>query len=570
MRFHVLATDYDGTLAHHGAVDDATISSVDGLRRSGRRAILVTGRQVEDLKRVCPELEIFDRVVAENGAVLYRPASKETRVLAEAPPAEFVQALIRRGVDPMSVGDVIVATWEPHEKAVLEVIHETGLELQVVFNKGAVMVLPSGVNKAFGLKIALSELGYSPHNTVAVGDAENDHALLSACEVGVAVANALPTLKKRADWTTSEAHGGGVRQLVTALVDSDLRDVGHGAILRHALVVGEGADGAPFVLPAYGPPLMVAGTSGGGKSSLATGLIEQLSERDYQYCIVDPEGDYRGLDDAIIVGDGHPPSIHEVMEVLASPQKSVVVNLLSLALGDRPGFFEGLFPRLSELRARTGRPHWILVDEAHHMLPEAWEPASLTLPRETYNLILITVHPNHVARAMLETVGGLIIVGHHPDETLSAFVAAVGIEPPTAPATELNPGEALGWLPRGGGAATRFKVRPPRSELRRHLRKYAFGELGADKSFYFRGPENRLNLRAQNLQIFVQFAEGLDDETWLFHLKRGDYSAWLREAIKDPALASEVAWVERYLRRDAQQSRARIKAAIERRYTGPA
>src|SRR5688572_9082833 len=190
MRYHVFATDYDGTLAHHGIVSQSTLDSLRRLRDSGRRIVLVTGRELEDLRQVFPEEQVFDWIVAENGALIYSPATKEIRPLGPAPPPEFIEELKRRHVAPISVGHVIVATWEPHEETALEVIRDLGLEMQVIFNKGAVMILPSGVNKATGLRAVLEELGYSAHNTVGIGDAENDHAFLNLCECSVAVANA--------------------------------------------------------------------------------------------------------------------------------------------------------------------------------------------------------------------------------------------------------------------------------------------------------------------------------------------------------------------------------------------
>ena len=222
MRYQALACDYDGTLADHGQVDASTVAALERLRETGRRVILVTGRQLDDLKQVFPRLEIFDRVVAEDGAVLYRPQTREEKTLGEPPPPEFVAELRRRGVEPLSEGRVIVATREPHAHTVLDLIREMGLECQVTFNKGAVMVLPSGVNKAAGLRGALKELGLSSHNVVAVGDAENDHAFLSICGVAVAVANALPALKKHADLVTEGDHGSGVAELVKLLERDDL------------------------------------------------------------------------------------------------------------------------------------------------------------------------------------------------------------------------------------------------------------------------------------------------------------------------------------------------------------
>ena len=205
MRYLALATDYDGTLAEQGTVRSQSIAALERLRKSGRRAVLVTGRELEDLKTVFDRFDLFDLVVAENGALLYRPQTREETLLAEPPPPQLAERLRERGATPVGVGHVIVATREPHEVAALEVVHEMGLEWQVIFNKGAVMLLPSGVNKQTGLATALSELGLSMRNTVAVGDAENDHAMLAASECGVAVANALDVLKDRADLVTRGA-----------------------------------------------------------------------------------------------------------------------------------------------------------------------------------------------------------------------------------------------------------------------------------------------------------------------------------------------------------------------------
>ena len=104
MRYLALATDYDGTLAHRGEVDEATFAALARLRESGRKVVLVTGRELDELTKVCPRLDLFDRVVAENGALLYRPAWLESKVLAERPPESFVEALRARGVTPISVG----------------------------------------------------------------------------------------------------------------------------------------------------------------------------------------------------------------------------------------------------------------------------------------------------------------------------------------------------------------------------------------------------------------------------------------------------------------------------------
>ena len=221
MQYLALCCDYDGTLATDGALTVSTIAALERLIASGRRLVMVTGRELDDLQSVCPRLDLFDYVVAENGALLYHPVSRIEKTLADPPPEKFIATLHERGVKPISVGRVIVATWEPHETAVLEVIRDLGLELQVIFNKGAVMVLPTGVNKATGLTYVLGQMDISAQNAVAVGDAENDHAFLALCGLKVAVANALPSLKEAADFVTRADHGAGVEELIDQLLRDD-------------------------------------------------------------------------------------------------------------------------------------------------------------------------------------------------------------------------------------------------------------------------------------------------------------------------------------------------------------
>ena len=235
MKYLAFATDYDGTIAHNGHVDEPTLAALERLRASGRKLLLVTGRVLPELRETFPRLDLFERVV-ENGGLLYTPATGEEQPPAEAPPVEFAARLQKLGVAPLSLGRVIVATWEPFEKTVLQTIHDMGLELQVIFNKGAVMTLPSGVNKASGLAIALKQIGVAPQNCLAIGDAENDHAFLTLCGCAVAVANALPALKDLVDIVTLADHGAGATELIDALLDTDLANVP----LRPRLVVPAG------------------------------------------------------------------------------------------------------------------------------------------------------------------------------------------------------------------------------------------------------------------------------------------------------------------------------------------
>jgi hydroxymethylpyrimidine pyrophosphatase-like HAD family hydrolase len=571
MRYVALATDFDGTLAHDGRVDAPTIEALKRLAASGRTLVLVTGRTLDDLRRVFDATDLFDRLVVENGAVLHRPSTGETRVLGAPPPPQFVAELERRGVAPLAVGASIVATWHPNEQTVLEVIRELGLELQVIFNKGAAMVLPAGTNKASGLAEALADLGLSAHNTVAIGDAENDHALLDLAECSVAVANAVPMLKARADLVTRGDHGAGVIELVDRLIEDDLHEV----ITRRderLLVLGTRPDGRRVQVPPAGLNILISGTSGSGKSTFATGVLERLMAQHYQCCVIDPEGDYAEVGEAIPFGSPkNPPDISAILTALEQPATSVLVNLLGVKLEDRPEFFASLLLRLHETRARSGRPHWILVDEAHHLLPADWQPAPQLVTEGMTSMIFVTVHPEQLAATLLPRMDVVVAVGDAPFERIARVAAASGeVLTPDGPVT-LESGDTLAWLRQSGEPPFRLRVERSVAERRRHLRKYAEGELGPDRSFYFRGPDGKLNLRAQNLVLFAQLGDGVDDATWQYHLARGDYSRWIRGSIKDDDLATEVQAVEAIAgSTDPVTTRRQVREAIDKRYTLPA
>jgi len=569
MRYLTLCTDYDGTIAHDGGVDAETIAALEELRASGRKLVLVTGREIEDLLQVFERVDLFDRIVAENGALIFRPKTREERVLGEEPPASFIGELQKRGVDQISVGRCIVATWHPHEREVLEVIRDLGLELQVIFNKGAVMVLPSGINKATGLQCALDEMNVSAHNSVGVGDAENDHAFLKICECSAAVANALPAVKEKVDIVLTRTHGGGVRELIAEMLADDLASRA-ARLQRHEILLGQSQGGETVTLPPFGISALVVGTSGGGKSTVAAGLVERLSSKGYSFCIIDPEGDYDGVEGAAVLGSAErAPSVEECMQLLGKPAQNAIINLLGLKMADRPGFFMSLFARVRDLRAKTGRPHWLIVDEAHHVMPADWQPTDLMLPRRLDGILMMCVTPKSLAATTLRLIDSLIVLGEKPREMVREFAQANDVAVPEVPQDRIPEGEALLWH-KSAAQMKRIVLEPSRTDRRRHLRKYAEGSLGEDRSFFFRGPEGKLKLRAYNLIVFLELGDGVDDETWLYHWRRGDVSSWLRSCVKDEPLAEKIAIAEREMPDDAAGSRKRVRELIEEIYTLPA
>ncbi len=477
MRYLALVTDYDGTLATDGKVSKATIAALERVRLSGRRLVLATGRRLDELERVFPPMHLFDYVVAENGALVHSTQSKETVLLGKPPPPEFIQRLKSLGVERIEAGEVIVATWLPHHVTVLQVIQEMGLELLIIFNKDAVMVLPAGMNKATGVDYALHKLGLSAHEAVGVGDAENDHSFLSSCECAVAVANAVPSIRSRADFVTRGKAGQGVTELIDELIADDLARM-QGCLPQNLVAVGSRADGSAVTICPYGINILVAGPSGSGKSTLTAGLVERLIEQTYQVCIVDPEGDYGSLQDVINLGDRqNAASLNEVLSILEDPKVNLNLNLLGVELADRPEYFARLSASLRVLRTRTGRPHWIVLDEAHHLMPLEWGHRSDDLSSQLGETVLVTVHPEHLPPPVLMRVDVVIAVGPSPAATLQKYSDVTGRPLPWLESLKYRKDHAVIWFPKADDSEPPCQIAtmPPRHDRIRHRRKYAEG-----------------------------------------------------------------------------------------------
>jgi hydroxymethylpyrimidine pyrophosphatase-like HAD family hydrolase len=565
MHYYALAVDYDGTLATHGHVDEATLAALKRLKESGRKIVLVTGRCLEPLLESFAEIQICDRVVAENGALIYDPETREERRLGEPPPPELLQALAERGVPQLEIGRVVVATWTPHETVALETIRDLALELQIIFNKGAVMVLPTGINKASGLRVALNELGISHHNTVGVGDAENDEAFLRLCDAAVAVENALPTVKERANMVTTAARGAGVVEVIDRLMADDLKSLRDR--IDRSVLLGYDLDGRDFRVPVHGVRVLVIGDPAGGKSKFALSLLAQLMELEYQTCIVDPEGDYQTLENAIVLGTlEQSPATEEVLHVLDRPTESCVVSLFGTDTKDQPAQFDRLLRALLEYRSRTGRPHWIVVDEAHYPLPAKWQPAEDLHLDRLGGVMLVTAFPHRLPPFVSRAIDLVVAIGDEPAKTLAQFCESLEESPPTlAPPADHRDHRAIAWW-RQQEVPKWIRRLPSKEDHRRHRHMYLDGDMEPHLRFYFRGPNGQLKLPAQNLRIFIQLGEGVDDATWLFHLRQGDYTRWFRDVVHDEELAALAQRLEHDENASPHDSRKALYNLIGERY----
>jgi hypothetical protein len=190
------------------------------------------------------------------------------------------------------------------------------------------------------------------------------------------------------------------------------------------------------------------------------------------------------------------------------------------------------------------------------------------LPTVLPAAIFITVQPDSLAAEALSRVHAVLGFGDTAPEVVAAFARTLNIPGPrgvVAPASD----EILFWSPGSGQTPRLVKIDEPRQVHRRHMGKYAAGDVGEWHSFYFRGPGDEINRRAQNLLQFLQIAEEVGDAVWEHHLRANDYSAWFRHVIRDEELAREVAEIENDRGLDPRKSRRRIGKAVSRRYVAP-
>jgi hydroxymethylpyrimidine pyrophosphatase-like HAD family hydrolase len=400
MRYVALAAGFDGTLARDGVCDELCIEALRALAATGRKLILVTGRELRELLEIFPEVRIFDYVVAENGAVMHRPATRESEILAQAPPEILLQELRRRHVTPLSVGSSIVRTVQANEAEVSAALRKLQLDFQLVTNPGALMMLPAGVNKASGVWAALRELGVSRHNLVAIGDGENDLALFEFAEHAVAVQNADPLVKRVANRVTQGAHCEGFLELARDLIATDLAD----AVPRHKVGIGVRRNGTAVEVTPCHDSLVVHGPDGSGKTALCNRLLEQFLANSYQCCVIDAQvSDLKLPSEVEVFGDAHEvPRITDILTALDQPTASVAINLAALAVETRPVFTDALLVQLQALHDRLGRPHVVLIRQAHSFLTDGASAAFARLSEVT--MIYATAEPERLPARILSGV----------------------------------------------------------------------------------------------------------------------------------------------------------------------
>jgi len=557
MHFLALAVDYDGTLAENGSVPEEVRASLTALKNSGRKLLLVTGRELQALRHHFPYLNLFDMIVAENGALLYDPATDVEELIADPASTALVSRLRDKGVSPLSVGRSVIATWHPFEEAVITTIRELGLELQITFNKDAVMILPPGVNKGSGLAAALRRLGICELNVVAVGDAENDHSFLSICGCAAAVSNAIDAIKASADIRLVHDHGRGVCELVDMLLDKDAALV---PVERIGLLLGQTSETRKVWL-APESVLLVIGNSGAGKSSYVTWLTERMVQAHQGFCIIDPEGDYLTLEDAVTVGGlTVPPTTEESVHHLLQAQLNVVVSALALDPAGRVQLFGELLPFIQDLRSASGRPYWLVVDEAHYMLPHCalWPPGFLG----NIGAVIVALDFDQVCPSLLDGINVLVTLGSTARELVEQFASRLRRRCPDFPERLSGPEYACLWNLQNDNQVLLLDQVKPAQKHHRHSGKYVAGDVGAWHAFRFPS----LGQSASNLTEFLKASTRLDEPALGSHLQAGDFSNWFREVIRDDVLANKTRVIETDSRLAPSVALQQITRVVQSRY----
>jgi hydroxymethylpyrimidine pyrophosphatase-like HAD family hydrolase len=575
--FKALACDFDGTLAVDDRIGSSVRDALERARKAGLRLVLVTGRTFFELTRVCDCLELFDGVAAENGAVIYYPGSSMIRDQGPPVPGRLLGELERRGIY-YQVGRVIVGTGRADEAAVREALRAAGVTRDLVMNRAALMLLPSGVSKGSGVQQVLRFLELSSHDVLALGDAENDLALFDACGFSACPGNSIAAVRERVDWVLPGGAGADVGAAIVGPVLEDRLAVQQSP--RHRIALGWGATTSePIAIPARRINVLIHGDPHSGKSWLAGALVERLVAARYAVCVIDPEGDYRvlsrlpGVAWAEVVG---PEDVDAALDHLQhNPEASAVLDLSTRPHPEKVALIERALRRIREMRRRLGRPHWVLVDEAHYLMHDGGI-ASDALGLEDRGFCFVTYRPRWVREAVIQAVDVFVLARTTAPEALaflrSALPAVDGGESVAAALPRLPRGQFLIVQrdPGGRTSAVTFVAAPRQTVHVRHMTKYVDSHVPPGREFLFRERgHGRVLGSANSLQAFRRVVATAPEELLGYHAERGDFSRWVRDVFADTELARQLGKAEaRWRRGELPDLREAIDALITVRYGG--
>jgi hypothetical protein len=435
------------------------------------------------------------------------------------------------------------------------------------------MALPQSLNKGTGLREALSILRLSAHGTLGIGDAENDHDLLHACEVGVAVGWGSPTLQAAADETVAGTGPPDLAEYLRRLVPGGRLPQIRSA--RRKLLVGYADDGAPLKITVRGRNVLVAGDARSGKSWVTGLLCEQLILHRYCVCVIDPEGDYRPLEalpGVTALGGADPlPRPRDLLRALRHPDASVVIDLSHVPQHEKVAYLGTLLPGLAQLRRRTGLPHRIVLDEAHYFLQGPRASEMLDLEGNGYTVV--THRASQLPPELLARSEVILVTCESDPEEIEALHALCRATEPLETwrdvLSTLGTGEAaaLPVTEEAAGALRRIHLAPRLTPHVRHREKYVDIPVPDFRAFVFSGDDRPNDERPRTLRGFVQALERAAPAVVDGHARRADFSRWIADVFGDYPLAQTIRRLEdRYGLEQNGNAAADIANAIRSRY----
>ena len=482
---------------------------------------------------------------------------------------------------PFETGEAIAASWVPHDQTIAKLLAKSGYPATIEYNKGAVMVLPQGATKGTGLLIALQELGYSPHNVVGCGDGENDRSFFEQVEVAVAVSNASDGIKKMADIVIPKPNGRGVQLLIDKLLEGDISIPSNRK--SNLIQLGKNQEGKacnvnPLIFTTRN--LAIAGSSGSGKSWLAGLIIEKLLQREYQLCIIDPEGDYGGIrafPQTLLLGGSEvmPPPVEHLLTLMEYTQLSLIIDLSLYTLPEKENYLTTLLQGLRSLRDKRGKPHWLLIDEAHYFC--SMEDSLLTnlIAREMEDggVGIISYRPSLLASSVINSVHNWMLT-QIKDEDELIFLKDLLRFPLEDNALKqvfsLPEGNAMFCQEKSNGEACNlileYQTYQRTTPHVRHLHKYLRAPLPAAKRFYFHtDPSYSRSFSAASLWEFSEILSHVPVSSLKYHLNRGDFEGWLTDVLHDKELARLFRKIARR-NLDGEWLRKELAACARKRY----
>jgi hypothetical protein len=574
VKFSVLALDFDGTISHRDSVDPAVREAIAAARSNGIVVLLVTGRILDELRRVAGDLHFVDGVVAENGAVVHFTQTGYTSVRAPAVAQPFVEELRRNGLS-FTAGQCLVDCNANDAPRLIEIIRRLELPLVLSFNRSRVMVLTQGVSKATGLNAALDIIRRSPRNMLAIGDAENDHEMLRVAEVGAAVEWGSAALRDAADIVVPGTGPSAVARFLAPVTASG--GLPPPQRVRRRLLLGYTEQGEEFALAVRNRNVLIAGDAKSGKSWVAGLLAEQLILYGYCVCVLDPEGDYRSLEalPGVIVlgGEDAPPTPRELLRALRYPDRSVVIDLSHLRQDEKIAYIRATLPALNEMRRRTGLPHRIVLDEAHYFLHDAAAQHLLDLEHNGYTVA--TYCASRLPPELIAATEVMIVTCEsNPQEVDALWRACARCQGSTGGnwrsllgRLQIGQAVALPITEEAGGAPLLFTLGQRLTPHVRHREKYVDVPVTDSRGFVFSSDGLPPFRRVRTLRAFVDLIEQAPPQSLDGYLRRRDFSQWIRDVFGDHALADELRRHEAFYQAGIDiDPVTEIAAAIRARY----